>query len=158
MSDSWVLHDELVSGSKRKSNPSLGYFKSIFPSYLIFNGMKKFMVRRRPSPSWSKIWMVRWYPSMIRSPFVSDTRKINITLRLLCPCSNLSHPTTTYPSSRIAGLTPKLDFPYLSNILFCPQSFLLLLRSSTYLSPPSGIWSNLLLDNPDLQQDPNPGF
>jgi len=41
--------------------------------------MKNFRVRRRLSLSWWKMWMAR-YSSMIRSSFVHDTQKMNITL------------------------------------------------------------------------------
>jgi len=84
---------------------------------------------------------------MTPSSFVNDTQKMNITLRLLCPRSNLSHPTTTSLSSRIAGYTPKLGFPFLSNTLFCPKSSLLLLRSSTY-----GLYLSLHCTTRNLKQ------
>ena len=71
-------------------------------------------------------------------------------LCLLCPCSNLSHPTTTSPSSRIVGFMPKLSFPFLSNTSFCTKSSLLVLCTpneqqlcstcSPWISSNSSLW------------------
>jgi len=160
----FLAHTTFIADCKHRCNPSpVPSSVSTFPLYLTSDGTKRFTVERKRSSSLLRMLMAKSFSSTIRSSSVNVMQRMSTMSNSRSPCLNLFLLTTISLSSQTVGrcACPFLQTPHPSQEIPATHPIAWPAGSTSLSFAQQGVWGDLFLNDPDLQQDSDagvPGF